>query len=152
LGTRKHRQIGSRAAFDAMMGPSSLKEMMWAAKPDDPDAFVGRMTMLVPIGRHQQPEPGPEPEPDYVDHRDLPVIRGMIIDRVLSARTLDGCERGEVLVNEWLAAFPEDREMRTYGSFLLRMRSALLHAEDGPRAARGRPQSPDHPEDERLDV
>ena len=28
---------------------------------------------------------------------DLPVIRGMVIARVLSARTLDGCARGDVL-------------------------------------------------------
>ena len=138
-----------------MMGPSSLKEMMWAAKPDDPDAFRGRMSLLVGM------IPKLPPEPDYLDHTDLPLARGMVIAKVLSARTLEGCERAGALLEEWLEAFPNDEEMRSYGGFVNRMSSALRRVEaaepdgtspDGPRAARGHPQSPDDPADARTDV
>lgn len=119
---RKHRRIGDRSRFDEMMGPSSFEEMWFAAKGDDPDAFRGRISMLVPLGRTRQPVP--------VTPRDLRLIRGVLIGKVLGARTPEACDRADALIDEWTAAFPGDEEVALYGEFTARMRSALRHIEE----------------------
>jgi hypothetical protein len=57
--------------------------------------------------------------------RDLPLARRMVIGKILSARTLEGCERANALIGEWLAVYPDDEEVASYGSFVARMESAL---------------------------
>lgn len=56
---------------------------------------------------------------------DLKLARGLVISRVLAARTEEACDQAAGLINEWVNAFPADYEMRSYGSFVLRMSSAL---------------------------
>jgi len=60
--------------------------------------------------------------------RDLPLARRLVIGKILSARTPEGCERANALIGEWLAAFPDDEEVATYGAFVARMESALRRA------------------------
>jgi len=55
----------------------------------------------------------------------LPLTRGMVIGKILSARTLEGCERAKALITEWMAAHPDDEEVLSYGSFVARMESAI---------------------------
>jgi len=59
----------------------------------------------------------------------LPLTRGLVIGKILSARTLEGCERANALIGEWMAAFPDDEEMMSYGSFVARMESAIRSTE-----------------------
>lgn len=73
--------------------------------------------MLVPIGRSRQPVP--------VTPRYLRLIRGVLIGKVLGARTPEACERANALLDEWLAVFPDAVEMASYGGFVARMASAL---------------------------
>jgi len=54
-----------------------------------------------------------------------PLTRGMVIGQILSARTLEGCERADALIGEWMAAHPDDEEVMSYGSFVARMESAI---------------------------
>jgi hypothetical protein len=56
---------------------------------------------------------------------DLPLTRGMVIGKILSARTLDGCARADALIGEWMEAHPDDEEVMSYGSFVARMESAI---------------------------
>lgn len=71
---------------------------------------------------------------------DLRLARDQVVAYVLGARTLEGCDRATALLDEWLAAFDDDEEMRIYGYQVARVRSALLVAGDGPRAAGGEPE------------
>lgn len=57
--------------------------------------------------------------------KDLRLARGMVIGQILAARTLEACERANALIEEWIAAFPEDEEVRSYGGFIARMASAI---------------------------
>ena len=82
---------------------------------------------------------------------DLRLARAMVVADILGARTLEGCDRATALLQEWLAVFDDDEEMRIYGHQVGRVRSALLVAEDGPRAAveapalrRSRRRDPEH--------
>jgi hypothetical protein len=62
----------------------------------------------------------------------LPLTRGMVIGKILSARTLEGCERARALIAEWMAANPNDEEVASYGSFVARMESAIRWEEKQP--------------------
>jgi hypothetical protein len=55
----------------------------------------------------------------------MPLTRGMVIAKILSARTLEGCERADALIGEWMKAHPDDEEVMSYGSFVARMESAI---------------------------
>jgi hypothetical protein len=59
--------------------------------------------------------------------KDLKLARGMVIAKILSARTLEACERANALIEEWIAVFPEDEEVASYGGFVARMASALRY-------------------------
>lgn len=59
--------------------------------------------------------------------KDLRLARGMVIAKILSARTLEACERANALIEEWTRAFPEDEEVNSYGGFVARMASALRY-------------------------
>jgi hypothetical protein len=63
---------------------------------------------------------------------DLPLTRRMVIGKILSARTLEGCERANALIGEWMRAHPDDEEVMSYGSFVARMASAIRRAEKQP--------------------
>ena len=55
--------------------------------------------------------------------------------RHLGAREARRLRPATALLQEWLAAFDDDEEMRIYGHQVGRVRAALLVAEDGQRAA-----------------
>ncbi len=75
-----------------------------------------------------------------VTFADLRHARNMVVAEVLGARTLEGCDRATALLDEWLAAFDADEEMRIYGFQVARVRAALPTTEDGPPAAGGQPR------------
>ena len=60
---------------------------------------------------------------------DLKLARGLVIAKVLAARTPEACDRAAAYLNEWITAFPDDMEMLSYGSMINRMASALKYAE-----------------------
>jgi hypothetical protein len=97
---------------------------------------------------------GPDTPPaggPRVTFADLRLARDLVIADVLGARTLEGCDRATALLHQWLAAFEDDEEMRIYGYQVARVRSALLVAGDGPRAASGEPQPSADPGVDALD-
>jgi hypothetical protein len=99
--------------------------------------------------------PGPDAPPAGVPRLtfgDLRLARAMVVADVLGARTLEGCDRATALLQEWLAAFDDDEEMRIYGHQVGRVRAALLVAEDGQRAADREPQPSGDPGVKARDV
>lgn len=60
-----------------------------------------------------------------MDHTQLPLVRGIVVARITAARTLNEIERASAIRREWLAAFPNDHEVDSYGSFLARMEGAI---------------------------
>jgi len=54
-----------------------------------------------------------------------PTIRALVRDRVLRANTADLCVEAELLLVEWLADNPDDRELLMYGAGLQRMADAI---------------------------
>lgn len=67
---------------------------------------------------------------------DLRLLRGIVVARALSARTIEGCDRAGALLDEWLAAFPDDEEMYSYGSQVNKMRSAIRRLDEHPEGER----------------
>lgn len=61
---------------------------------------------------------------------DLKLARGMVVAQILSARTLEGCERAAALIEEWAKVFPNDHEILSYGGFVNRMASAIRYSEE----------------------
>lgn len=62
-------------------------------------------------------------------HNDLPLVRGIVVARITAARTLNEIERARAIRREWLAAFPDDHEVDSYGAFLARMEGAIRYDE-----------------------
>ena len=60
-----------------------------------------------------------------------PALRALVRERVLRANSPELCNEAEELLVEWLAAEPDDYQMRTYGSGLQRMKDALRLIADG---------------------
>jgi|GEM_PF-2339482 len=57
--------------------------------------------------------------------KDQPAIRKLVRNRILGARTPTDITEAEALLDEWLAAHPDDEAVRIEASGLQRMKDAL---------------------------